>query len=164
MKKSLTKKVSAGLLAASVLAGGGTAGALLSGGVATAAAAPTIAATSSFVPYPLQRLVASGTITQAQASAIHDALCAAVQANAPAFGGRRALSPPVAANGALASALAPLVKNGTITQAQATAITDAFSAQMNAHFGMGRARGGGFGPFAMGGSGYGPPWLSTSAS
>ncbi len=157
-------KLMAGVLTAGLLAGGGTTAAVLAGGATAAATAATTAtsATSapSFVPFPLQQLVDNGTITQAQATAIHNALYQYVEQHGPASGWT-GTTPPVLEPGPLATVLGQLVKNGTITQAQANAITSAISAQVKAHFGS-RPWGPGYGPM-MGTTGFTPPWAGSSS-
>ena len=158
-KSSMRTKVTAGVLAAGVLAGGGTAVALLTGGANASATVPAATATAtapSFVPFPLQQLVDNATITQAQASALHAALFQYVQTNRPAFGSTS--TPPVLApNGPLQTVLGQLVKNGTITQAQASAITNAMSSWANTHFATMPGTTGTNAPhMMMGGSGIAP--------
>ena len=165
---TMRKKLASGVLAVSVLAGGGAAAALLAGGV-SASAAPSTAATTatsgpSFVPFPLQQLVENGTITQVQTAAVHNAMFQYVQDNRPAFGSSGTTPPMLEPNGPLASVLAQLVKNDTITQAEATAITKALSSQASAHFGSGPGAASAFGPPMMGASGFVPPWASSSSS
>lgn len=167
MQKTLRKKFAAGVVVAGVLAGGGTAAAVLAGSAPAMAEGTTIAAAAttpapSCVPVPLQGLVGNGTITQAQATAVHDALFAYVQANRPVPGTNATASPMLAPNGALQTVLGQLVSNGTITEAQASAITDAMSSHANARVGAGFGMHAGNGLPRMGMSGFGPPWASGS--
>lgn len=167
----MRKKLIAGLAAAGILAGGGTAAAVITAG-GPAAAASTVAATSSTpaVPAssPLGTLVANGTITQAQADAVQNALITYMRAHWQDIRDHWSASTPpmLTANGPLQTVLGQLVHNGTITQSQATAITNAVTAQVKAHWGNGP--GAGYGPGMMGGYGPGmmggPPRAGSSSS
>jgi hypothetical protein len=164
----MNKKLVAGLAAVGILAGGGTAAALITTGGGAPATASTITAvsTTATVPAgsPLASLAAKGTITQAQATAIHNALITYMRTHRHDFGDHRAGSwpdgmPMLAANGPLKTVLGQLVKNGTITQAQAIAVTSAFTQQIRAHWGDGPGMRG-YGPGMMGG--YGPGMMGGS--
>jgi hypothetical protein len=153
----MNKKLVAGLAAVGVLAGGGTAAALITAGGTAPATASTITAvsTTATVPAgsPLASLVAEGTITGSQAAAIQNALitymrehrqdmsdhCAVFRANGMPW--------MLASSGPLKTVLGQLVRNGAITQSQATAVTGAFTQQVRAH-GPGMR---GHGPGMMGG-------------
>ncbi len=148
----MNRKLLAGLAVAGVLAGGGGAAAAI-GAAGSPASASTLAVASSVsqVPGygPLGSLVTKGTLTQAQATAIHNALVKYWDAHRQAMraqcdGTRPAVLAP---GGALETVLAQLVKDGTITQAQADAVTNAFTQWVQAH-GAYQAR--------MHGHGYGP--------
>ena len=166
---TMRKKLATGLLAVTALAGGGTTASLLSavGASASATANTALTATtgSSFVPYRLQQLVDNGTITQAQATALRNAMFSYMEKNGPPFGwfGSGNTTPPgLAANGPLTKVLAKLVKDGTFTQAQATAVTNALCARANARFA--NRPGGGYGsPWARGAA-FTPPWAASSSS
>jgi polyhydroxyalkanoate synthesis regulator phasin len=155
----MNKKLVAGLAAAGVLAGGGTAAALVAAGGTTPAAASTMTAvsTTATVPAgPLASLVARGTITQSQATAIHNALIAYLQEHRQNIGEHRAYctdSTPrmLASGGPLKTVLGQLVKNGTITQSQANAVINAFTQQFTARWGDGPGWHGN-GPGMMGGA------------
>ena len=161
---TLRKKLAAGFLTVSALGGGGTVAALLSATGAAASTAATTAVTAtttgSFVPYRLQPLVDNGTITQAQATALRDALSSYMAKNGPPFrwfSSGSTTPPGLAANGPLATAVAQLVKDGTLTQAQGTAITNALCPN------AGSVRpGGGYGPPWARGAGSAPPWATSS--
>jgi hypothetical protein len=122
----MNKKLLAGLAAVSFLAGGGGATALAGvGAPAAAASTAAVVSSTSRMPChgPLGSLVAKGTITKAQAIAIHDALITYVRGHW---------------RSTLDTVLGPLVKNHTITQAQAGAVIAAFSQQLQ-HRGGGPA-------------------------
>ena len=163
----MKRKLVAGLAAAGVLAGGGTAAALVAAGGMTPASASTITAvsTTATVPAggPLASLAAKGTITRAQAAAIQDALIAYMREHRQDMGGHCATSwshgTPwmLASGGPLQAVLGQLVKNGPITQAQATAVTSAFTQQIREHRADGTGMRG-YGPGMMGGARIG--WAS----
>jgi hypothetical protein len=113
----MNKKLLAGLAAVSFLAGGGGTTALAAAGASPAAAstAAVASSTSGHGHGPLGSLVANGTITKAQAIAIHNALVAWVRGHW---------------RNTLDTVLGPLVKNHTITQSQASAVITAFSQRM----------------------------------
>jgi hypothetical protein len=114
----MSKKLLAGLATVSFLAGGTgtTALAVVSAPAAAASTAAVAPSTSRWHDHgPLESLVAKGTITKAQAIAIHNALVTYVRGHW---------------RSALDTVLGPLVKNHTITQAQANAVITAFSQRM----------------------------------
>jgi polyhydroxyalkanoate synthesis regulator phasin len=155
----MNRKLMAGLAAAGVLAGGGSAAALIAAGApASAANTPAVASASATqVPAygPLGSLVAKGTITQAQATAIHNALVKYWQDHGqPPRGQCQDGTPAVLApGGALATVLGQLVKDGTITQSQASAVTTAFTQWVQAPHGYRNGPGDGRGMMAGYGSG-----------
>lgn len=111
----MNKKLLAGLAAASFLAGGGGTTALAAVGAPAATASTAVASSTSRMPPghgPLEGLVAKGTITKAQAIAIHNAFVAYVRGHW---------------RSTLDAVLGPLVKNHTINQAQANAVITAVS-------------------------------------
>jgi hypothetical protein len=116
----MNKKLLAGLAAASFLAGGGG----MAGVAAPAATASTaaVAASTSGMPGhgPLESLVAKGTITKAQAVAIHNAFVAYFRGHW---------------RSTLDAVLGPLVRNHTISQAQANAVISALSQEARHHGG-----------------------------
>jgi hypothetical protein len=119
----MNKKLLAGLAAASFLAGGGGTTALAAAGAPPAAASTAAVVSSTRAPChhgPLGSLVAKGTITKAQAIAIRDALVTYVHGHW---------------RSTLDTVLGPLVKNHTITQAQAGAVITAFSQGWQNHAG-----------------------------
>lgn len=192
MRNARGKKLAGGIAVAAVLIGGGTAAALTT--TAGTATARTVAATSAtpVVPAssPLGALVARGTITRAQADAVHNALYTYMRAHRQEVRDHRsATTPPMlATNGPLQTVLGQLVENHTISQAQATAITSAITEQVREHWrngpgaGYGPGRMAGYGPGRMAGygpgaagygpgaAGYGPgmmggsPWAGSSSS
>lgn len=166
------RKILAAVVAVGVLAGGATAAVMaVGGGTALAAAGPgarvAAAATAPRTCAPLAALVEKGTITQAQADAVRAAMVRYMQDHGRS-GWTGDTPPALQANGPLATVLAQLVKDGTITQSQATAITNAFADQLQARSqhgpGYGPGMGSGSGPGMMGGVGGGPPWADSSAS
>ncbi len=107
MKKNLL----ACLAAASLLAGGGSATALAAAGPPAAAASTAVvvsAAPRGPSCGPLGALVTKGTITQAQATAIHDGFVTYMRGHWHSI---------------LGTVLGQLVKSHTITSAQASAVT-----------------------------------------
>lgn len=155
----MNKKLVAGLAAAGILAGGGTAAALITAGGAAPATAITAVSTTATVwaGSPLASLVAKGTITRSQAAAIQNALITYMRGHRHDGGTRCAGSwsdgTPwmLASHGPLKTVLGQLVRNGTLTQSQASAVTSAFTQHMRLHWGDGpgmRDYGGGM----MGGS------------
>jgi polyhydroxyalkanoate synthesis regulator phasin len=162
----MNNKLMAGLAAVGVLAGGGTAAALIIAGGTASATAGTVTAvsTTATVPAggPLASLVAKGTITQTQATAIQDALVTYTREHRQdmdehcAFGSG-GTPRMLASGGPLATVLGQLVKNGTITGSQAAAVTSAFTQQIKAHWSDGPGWRG-HGPGMMGGAHMG--WTS----
>ena len=107
----MNKKLLAGLAAAGLLAGGGSATAQAAvGAPASFASTTAVASSASRMPGcgPLGSLIAKGTITQAQAIAIHNGFIRYMQDH-----WRNILN----------TVLGQQVKNHTITQAQASAVT-----------------------------------------
>jgi hypothetical protein len=121
----MNKKLLAGLAAAGLLAGGGSATALAAAG-APAAAASTAAVVSStsrgHTCGPLESLVIKGTITPPQAIAIHDAFISYFHDHWRSM---------------LDTVLGQLVKNHSVTQAQASAVTTEITQWMQKHQGYG---------------------------
>jgi hypothetical protein len=114
----MNRKLLSGLAAASILAGGGgtTALAAVAAPAATASTAAVASSTSGMPSHgPLESLVANGTITKAQAIAIHNAIVTYVR------GHWRSV---------LDTVLSPLVKAHTISQSQANAVIAAFAQRM----------------------------------
>jgi hypothetical protein len=149
-EKAMNKKLLAGLTAAGVLAGGASAAALITGaGAAPARATTTIAAARSTPQVPctgsaLTSLVRKGTITQAQAAAVQQALRTYMRDHSGRMsehmGGvchHIGDMDGMWANGPMATVLRQLVNKSTITQAQATAFTTAITHQMTAWHGHG---------------------------
>lgn len=141
----MKNRLLAGLAAVGLLAGGGGAAALGAvGAPAAAASTAAVASSTSAMPNcgPLGSLVAKGTITQAQAIAIHNAFIGYFQ------GHWRNIADTV---------LGQLVKNHTITQAQASAVTTDITQKMHNYRGAGSGHHGlchhGHGGGMMGGSG-----------
>jgi len=156
----MNNKLVAGLAAAGVLAGGGTAAALITAAGTVPAAASAITAVSTTAPVPaggpLASLVAKGTITQSQARAIQNAFITYMREHRHDIGDHCAGSwsggmPMLASRGPLTAVLGQLVKNGTITQPQATTVTSAFTQQIRAHWGDSHGQRG-YSPGMMGGS------------
>ncbi len=141
----MNKKLLSGLTAVGLLAGGGSATALAAA-AAPAAAASTVAVASSASKAPdcgpLGPLVAKGTITHAQAIAIHDAFISYVHDH-----WRKVLD----------TVLGQQVKKHTITQAQASAVTSAITQWIQRYRGEASGHHGschhGHGGGMMGGSG-----------
>lgn len=118
---------------------------------------------SHLVESELQQLVDNGTITQAQVTALRQAMLSYMEKNGPPFGwfgSGSTTAPRLAANGQLAKVLAQLVKEGTFTQAQANAVTNALCARANARFAT--RLGGGYGPQWAREAGFAPPWATSS--
>ena len=167
----MNKKLLAGVAALGLLAGGGSAAALAI--ASPAAATDTVAAASAatWVPAygPLGSLVAKGTISQAQATVIHNGLISYMRSHWQDMRkdctGSRADHTPwmLERGGALETVLGQLVKNGSVTKAQASAVTKAYTQWMNSHHGtwhQGYGQGDGGGMMAgtggmMGGAGNG---------
>lgn len=111
----MKKKLLAGLTAAGLLAGGLSTTALAAAGPPAAAASTTAAASSTSkapVCGPLEPLIAKGTITRAEAIAIHNAFANYVRDH-----WRHVID----------TVLGQEVKNHTITKAQASAVTSAIT-------------------------------------
>ena len=111
----MNRKLLAGLAAVGLLAGGGSATAWAAAGApATVASTAAVASSASKAPDcgPLGPLVAKGTITHAQAIAIHDAFTTYVRDHWRTM---------------LDTVLRQQVKNHTITKAQASAISTAIT-------------------------------------
>ena len=111
----MNKKLLSGLAAVGLLAGGGSATTLAATGAPAAAASiAAVASSTSKAPDcgPLGPLVAKGTITQAQAIAIHNAFISYFHDH-----WRKVLD----------TVLGQQVKNHTITKAQASAVTSAIT-------------------------------------
>jgi competence protein ComGC len=125
----MNMKLAASLAAAAVLAGGGTTAAWASTGSTAPAAVGTVAGSASAPAVPcaslaLAALVSNGTITQAQATAIQDAMQAYMRGHLgdmrDYMAGRAAAT---WAGGPMAAVLRQLVSQGMITSAQAAAVT-----------------------------------------
>jgi len=124
----MNKKLLAGLAAVGILAGGGSATALAAvDAPAAATSAGAFASSTSRVPDcgPLGSLVAKGTITHAQAIAIHNAFITYVRGHW---------------RNILDTVLSQQVKNHTITKAQASAITSAITRWVQKYRGEGTGR------------------------
>lgn len=128
-------KLLAAIATGGVLVTAGTAAAVFaatrSPGVMAVTTVAATGTTSSAVPWcqgPLAQLVTDGTISQDQANAVHDALAGYMSQHRLEFS-RDATPPMLAANGPLAQVLPQLVKDGTITQAQADAVKAAITEQ-----------------------------------
>jgi hypothetical protein len=106
----MNKKLLAGLAAAGLLAGGASTTALAAVAPAAAASTTAVASSTSKAPNcgPLEPLVARGTITHAQAMAIHNAFVKYVSGHW---------------RSTLDTVLGQEVKNHTITKAQASAVS-----------------------------------------
>lgn len=119
----MNQKLLAGLAAAGLLAGGGSATAAAAA-AAPPAAASTVAVASSTAKAPecgpLGALVAKGTITRAQAMAIHKAFFSYAHSHWRMV---------------VATVLGQEVKNHTITQAQAREVTSAITQWVQKHRG-----------------------------
>ena len=162
----MRKKLVAALAAGGVLVGGGSAAAVFAATSSAQAAPATATATATTpAPYthgPLGELVAKGTITQAQADAIRTAMIGYMQNHRPDFT-PGSTPPALQPNGPLATVLPQLVAKGTITQAQATAVKNAVTQQVQEHWRNGTGPGG-YGPGMMGGGPMGPRWAGSSTS
>ena len=141
----MNKKLMAGLAAVGLFAGGGSTTALAAAS-APAAATSTAAVASSNAKAPecgpLGALVAKGTITRAQALAIHNAFISYVRGHW---------------RNTVDTVLGQLVKNHTITRAQASAVTSAITQWVQKYRGERSGHRGlchhGHGAGMMGGSG-----------
>lgn len=118
----MNKKLLASLAAVGLMASGGSTTALVAGAPAAAARTVAVASSTSKAPEcgPLGSLVAKGTITRAEAIAIHDALIAYVQTHW---------------RSTLDTVLGQEVKNHTITKAQASAVVSAITQWVHKHQG-----------------------------
>lgn len=125
----MNKKLLAGLAAVGLLAGGGGATALAAvgapaasaGTAAVASSTPTASSTPMAPSHgPLGSLVAQGTITQAQATAIRNAFITYTQGHW---------------RSTVNTVLGQLVGNHTITQAQANKVTAAITQWVQTHRG-----------------------------
>jgi hypothetical protein len=138
----MNKKLLAGLAAVGLLAGGGSVTASAAAGASAAAASTAaVASSTSKAPNcgPLGSLVANGTITHAQAIAIHNAFI-----NYARHHWRKVLD----------TVLGQQVKNHTITQAQANAVNSAITQWVQKYRDHHGACHHGHGGGMMGGSGY----------
>jgi hypothetical protein len=110
----MNRKLLAGLAAVGLLASGGSVTALAAAAPAAAASSATAASSTSKGPEcgPLGALVAKGTITHAQAVAIHNAFIDYARSHWRSV---------------LDTVLAQEVKNHTITKAQASEVTSAIT-------------------------------------
>jgi hypothetical protein len=88
---------------------------------------------------PLASLVANGTISRSQAVAIHDGLVSYMLSHRQSMHGwcHGGMSAMLARGGAMDTVLGQLVSKGTITKAQASAVTSAFTQWVQAHRGLG---------------------------
>ena len=142
----MNKKLLAGLAAAGILASGGSATAVAAVGAPAAATSSAAVVSSTSRPGcgsgPLESLVAKGTITQAQAIAIHDGFISYLHDRW---------------RNILDTVLGKLVKNRTITQAQASAVTTEITQWTQTYHGGGSGHDGpcqhAHGMGMMGGSG-----------
>jgi competence protein ComGC len=122
-------KLAASLAAAAVLAGGGTTAAWAATGSTTPAAAGTAAASASAPALPcastaLATLVSNGTITEAQATAIQNAMQAYMRGHLGDMRGYMSgRASATWSGGPMATVLRQLVSQGMITSAQVAAIT-----------------------------------------
>jgi hypothetical protein len=118
----MNKKLLAGLVAVGLLTGGGGATALAATAAPGAASTAAVVSSTSKEPIcgPLGALVTKGTITKTQAMAIHSAFVTYFR------GHWRSV---------LATVLGQLVKNHTITQAQASAVTTEITHSMQQYRG-----------------------------
>jgi len=131
----MNRKLLAGVAALGLLAGGGGAAALAMATPAAATAAVAAASTIATVPAygPLGSLVAKGTISQAQATAIHDGLIRYMRDHwqdmrRDCTGAGTGRTPwMLERGGALDTVLGQLVKGSTLTKAQASAVTTAYT-------------------------------------
>src|ERR1017187_7726316 len=168
----MNKKLAAGLAAAGILAGGGSAAAMAAAGSTAPAAASTAAATASTPAMPctgtaLASLVSKGTITQAQATAIQNAMWTYARNH---LGDMRdymdGMPAAMWSDAPMATVLRQQVSKGTITQAQATAITQQMKSNWDHGSGSGRSGSGrsGSGAGMMGGGHMGWPGAGPATS
>lgn len=119
----MNNKLLAGLAVASFLAGGGGAAALApAGGPPVAASTVTVASRVACQP-PLKSLVAKGTITRSQATAIYEGLISYMHSHWQHMRGHNMS----ALRGALDTVAGRLASEGTLTTTQASAVTSAFA-------------------------------------
>lgn len=120
----MNRKLLAGLAAVGLMASGGSASALAVGAPTAGASTVAVASSTAKAPEcgPLGALVAKGTITHAQAIAIHDAFITYVRDH-----WRTTLD----------TVLGQEVKNHTITKAQASAVASAINQWVHMHQGGG---------------------------
>lgn len=139
----MNKKLLAGFAAVGILAGGGSASALAVADAPAAASTAAVTSSTSKAPAcgPLEPLVAKGTITHAQAVAIHNAFISYARSHWRSV---------------IDTVLGQEVRNHTVTKAQASAVTSAiihwvqkYRAKGSSHQGTCPHHSGG----AMGGSG-----------
>jgi translation initiation factor 6 (eIF-6) len=128
MMKS-TRKLITTLMAASVLGGTVTGVALVGGGTALAAGrgnvvAPRTASAPHDRTLGLNQMVNNGTITRAQANAIETAMIARMRADGSSTSLTRMGLSRQQGLKFMNAVLSQLVTNGTISQAQAEAVTD----------------------------------------
>jgi hypothetical protein len=118
----MKQKLLAGMAAVGLLAGGGSAAALAVASAPAAASTAAVASSTDMKPGhgPLGSLVAKGTITQAQATAIRDAFITYGQSHWKST---------------VDTVLGQLVHNHTITQAQAGSVTTAITQWVQSHRG-----------------------------
>lgn len=116
----MNNRLLAGLAAAGLIAGGGSATALTTAAPAAAVSTTAVASSTSKAPDcgPLGPLVAKGTITQAQAIAIHKAFVSYFHDHWRSI---------------LDTVLGQEVKNHTISKAQATAVANAITHFTQSH-------------------------------
>lgn len=149
-------KLLAGMAVAGLLAGGGGAAAVAAAGVPSATASTvTVASGECWAPGhgPLESLVAKGTITKSQATAIRNGLISYLHGHWQNMR-HGDMSAMLARGGALDTVLGQLMSKGTITKTQASAVTGAFTQWIHAHRGHGTCHHG-YGGGMMGGSGNG---------
>jgi hypothetical protein len=120
----MNKRLLAGLAAVGILVGGGSATALAADGSPAAASTAAAATSTAKAPDcgPLGPLIAKGTITHAQAIAIHNALISYVRDHW---------------RNTLDTVLGQQVKNHTINQAQASAVASAITQWIHKYQGEG---------------------------
>jgi hypothetical protein len=118
----MNQKLLAGLAAVGLLAGGGSAAALAAAAAPAAASTAAVASSTDMKPGhgPLGPLVAKGTITQAQATAIRDAFISYGQSHW---------------RSTVDTVLGQLVHNHTITQAQSSSVSTAITQWVQSHRG-----------------------------
>jgi hypothetical protein len=118
----MNQKLLAGLAAVGLLAGGGSAAALAAAAAPAAASTAAVASSTDMKPGhgPLGSLVAKGTITQAQATAIRDAFISYGQSHW---------------RSTVDTVLGQLVHNHTITQAQSSSVSTAITQWVQSHRG-----------------------------